>query len=118
MSLSCDKEKKHKRPFLTFNDFTGKSCCLQVQAHKVVLAACSPFFRQILAHSQNQLNPFFYLKGVSIDDLNSILNFMYNGEVNIAQVRLLQFDQKATWFFSILDIYNNDNLTNSMINYA
>ena len=52
-----------------------------VQAHKVVLAACSPLFRRILAHNQNQPNPLLYLKGVSFDDLNSVLNFMYHGEV-------------------------------------
>ena len=59
----------------------------QVQAHKVVLAVCSPLFRRILAHNQNQLNPLLYLKGISIDDLNAVLNFMYHGEVNIPQVR-------------------------------
>ena len=34
-----------------------------IQAHKVVLAACSPFFRKILNHQKNQQNPLLYLKG-------------------------------------------------------
>ncbi len=38
---------------------------LLFQAHKVILAACSPLFRRILGHNQNQLNPFLYLKGIN-----------------------------------------------------
>ena len=51
------------------------------KAHKVVLAACSPFFRKILNHPKSQQNPFLYMMGVDRDDLNGILNFMYNGEI-------------------------------------
>ena len=37
-----------------------------IQAHKVILAACSPFFRMILSHQRNQQNPLIYLKGMVI----------------------------------------------------
>ena len=39
----------------------------QIQAHKVILSACSPFF----------LFPLLYLKGVKYKELLSVLNFMY-----------------------------------------
>ena len=57
----------------------------QVQAHKVILSACSPFFRNILRRNPHQ-HPLLYLKGVKYKELLSVLNFMYQGEVNVAQV--------------------------------
>ena len=62
----------------------------QIQAHKVILSACSPFFRNILRRNPHQ-HPLLYLKGVKYQDVLSVLNFMYNGEVNIAQEELNTF---------------------------
>lgn len=62
-----------------------------VQAHKVILAACSPLFRKILARQKNQQNPFLYLKGIRLKELQAVLNFMYHGEVNVAQDSLNNF---------------------------
>jgi len=62
----------------------------QIQAHKVILSACSPFFRNILRRNPHQ-NPLLYLKGVRFTDLKSVLNFIYNGEVNVAQEELNTF---------------------------
>jgi len=62
----------------------------QISAHKVILSACSPFFRNILRRNPHQ-HPLLYLKGVKYTDLQSVLNFMYNGEVNVAQEELNSF---------------------------
>jgi len=62
----------------------------QMQAHKVILSACSPFFRGILRRNKHD-NPLLYLKGVRFNDLVSVLNFMYHGEVNVAQEELNSF---------------------------
>jgi len=62
----------------------------QIQTHKVILSACSPFFRNILRRNPHQ-HPLLYLKGVKYTDLQSVLNFMYHGEVNIAQEELNSF---------------------------
>jgi len=62
----------------------------QIQAHKVILSACSPFFRQILRRNVHQ-HPLLYLKGVKYTDIQSVLNFMYHGEVNVAQEDLNSF---------------------------
>jgi len=62
----------------------------QVQAHKVILSACSPFFRNILRRNPHQ-HPLLYLKGVKYQELLSVLNFMYQGEVNVAQEELNSF---------------------------
>jgi len=62
----------------------------QVQAHKVILSACSPFFRNILRRNPHA-HPLLYLKGVKYQELLSVLNFMYQGEVNVAQEELNSF---------------------------
>jgi len=62
----------------------------QVQAHKVILSACSPFFRSVLRRNPHQ-HPLLYLKGVKYQEILSVLNFMYMGEVNVAQEELNSF---------------------------
>jgi len=62
----------------------------QMQAHKVILSACSPFFRTVLRRNKHE-HPLLYLKGVKYTDLVSVLNFMYHGEVNVAQEELNSF---------------------------
>jgi len=62
----------------------------QLQAHKVILSACSPFFRTVLKRNKHD-HPLLYLKGVKYIDLVAVLNFMYHGEVNVAQEELNSF---------------------------
>jgi len=68
-----------------------------IQAHKVILSACSPFFRNLLRRQQPNGgvggggNPIIYLRGISYTDMESVLSFMYHGEVNVAQDQLNSF---------------------------
>jgi hypothetical protein len=62
----------------------------QIQAHKVILSACSPFFHKILRRNPHQ-HPLLYMKGVKSSDMESLLDFMYHGEVNVAQEELNTF---------------------------
>ena len=62
----------------------------QIQAHKVILSACSPFFRSVLKKHPHH-HPLLYLKGVQQSDLQAVLNFMYHGEVLVAQDDLNSF---------------------------
>jgi len=73
-----------------FFDCTLSCGSRQIQAHKLILSACSPFFRSILRQNPHQ-HPLLYLKGVEYTDLQSVLNFMYHGEVNVAQEELNSF---------------------------
>jgi len=62
----------------------------QVLAHKVILSACSPFFRAVLRKNPHS-HPLLYLKGVKYKDMQAVLNFMYHGEVNVSQEDLNSF---------------------------
>jgi len=62
----------------------------QIQAHKVILSACSPFFKNILRRNPHQ-HPLLYMRNIKFSDLQSVLNFMYHGEVNVAQEELNSF---------------------------
>jgi len=63
-----------------------------IPAHKVILAACSPLFRKILSRQKShQPSPFLYLKGIHLKELQAVLNFIYHGEVNVAQDALNAF---------------------------
>ena len=62
----------------------------QIQAHKVILSACSTFFRTVLRRHPNP-HPLIYMKGVEFKELQNILNFMYMGEVNLAHEELRSF---------------------------
>lgn len=65
----------------------------QLQAHKVILSACSPFFRSVLRRNQGAAAQqlVLYLKGVTYRDMEAVLTFMYHGEVNVAQDDLNSF---------------------------
>jgi len=66
-----------------------------LSAHKVILSACSSFFRNILRRTKNHQNLLLYLKGVSAKEMECVLNFMYHGEVSVAQNDLNSFLQVA-----------------------
>jgi len=81
---------KELRDDKDFFDITIACDDEQIQAHKVILSACSPFFRSVLRRNPHQ-HPLLYLKGVRYVDLQSVMNFMYHGEVNVAQEELNAF---------------------------
>ena len=62
----------------------------QFQAHKFVLSASSPFFKDILRNNKHT-HPLIYLKGIRAGALESVLDFLYRGEVNIYQEDLNDF---------------------------
>eukprot|EP00092_Neocalanus_flemingeri_P038499 GFUD01041910.1.p1 GENE.GFUD01041910.1~~GFUD01041910.1.p1 ORF type:complete len:541 (-),score=80.66 GFUD01041910.1:26-1648(-) len=60
------------------------------QAHRVILAACSPTFREMIRHCSHH-HPVLYLRGVRKMDLVALLDFMYHGETSLAEEELETF---------------------------
>ena len=63
----------------------------QSKAHRNILSACSPIFRDILQVSPKNNHPVIYLRGIQHSDLESILQFIYLGETSINQDRIDDF---------------------------
>ncbi|KAG1655884.1 Protein bric-a-brac 2 [Nymphon striatum] len=55
-----------------------------VKAHKLVLSACSPFFEELFRNNPCK-HPIIILKDMTSSDLETIVKFMYKGEVSISQ---------------------------------
>ena len=62
----------------------------QVEAHKVILAASSPFFQNLLKKNKHP-HPLIYMRGVQSSDLVAIIDFLYIGEANVYQENLDSF---------------------------
>ncbi|XP_034943167.1 transcription factor GAGA-like isoform X6 [Chelonus insularis] len=63
-------------------------------AHKIVLSAASPFLLDLLKSTPCQ-HPVVMLAGISSDDLESLLEFVYRGEVSVEPSQLPSLLQAA-----------------------
>lgn len=61
-----------------------------LKAHKMVLSACSPYFQTLFVNNPDK-HPIVILKDVPYNDMRSLLDFMYRGEVSVDQERLTAF---------------------------
>ena len=68
---------------------------VSISSHKVVLSACSPFFRNVLKRNQHQ-HPLLYLNGVKSTDLKNILDYVYRGEVQIFEDQIDSLSKAAS----------------------
>ena len=62
----------------------------QVEAHKVILASSSPFFKNLLEKNKHT-HPLIYMRGVKSDELLPLVDFLYFGEAKIDQDNLESF---------------------------
>ena len=75
VTLVCDDQKLYK-------------------SHKFILSASSDVFKAIFS-DESQSPPMIYLRGVSHEDLELILCFIYRGQVTFEQERLSKFLEVA-----------------------
>ena len=62
----------------------------QVEAHKVVLASSSLFFKDLLRKNRHP-HPLLYMRALKSEDLIAIVDFLYFGEANIFRENLDSF---------------------------
>lgn len=78
---------------LSENDLVDVTLAVEGQlitAHKLVLSVCSPYFKNIFKRNPCQ-HPVIILKDVNYTEMEALLKFMYQGEVNIKHKDLSTF---------------------------
>ena len=64
------------------------------QAHRFILSASSPALKNLLLHNPHP-NPVIFLRGISHQELDSILQFIYLGEVSVSKDNFQKFSNAA-----------------------
>ena len=62
----------------------------QVEAHKVILAASSPFFQDLLKRNKHP-HPLIFMRNVSSENLEAMIDFLYLGEARLLEESLQGF---------------------------
>ena len=102
VSLHWDDFKDHVNEafqnLIGDNDFADVTLACgdgqQIKAHKVILAASSPFLENLL-RSNAHPHPLIFMRGVEFDNLQAIVNWLYCGETSVYQENLESFLQVA-----------------------
>ena len=84
------RQLRQEKDFFDVTLVSNDEIQLPAHKHKLVLSACSGFFKSIFktnAHS----HPLLYLSGVTSSNLNFILDYIYQGEVQLYQEQLDSF---------------------------
>ena len=97
-NLSWHNYTDHLREMLhgmmTSNEFTDVTLVSedkkQFKAHKVVLSASSPFFKNIFNLNLFS-NSIIYLRGIQSDELESIIQYIYLGQATFCEDRTNEF---------------------------
>lgn len=77
-----------------FTDVTIACEGQRLQAHKVVLSACSPYFKELFKTNPCS-HPIVFMRDVEARHIIALMEFMYAGEVNISQAHLSSFLKTA-----------------------
>ena len=77
-----------------------------IKAHKVVLGACSPVFKEMLTKSESSI---IELKEVGHEEIESILEFIYLGKATLHQERMKEFLDVAQKL-QIKELCNDDKI--------
>ena len=64
---------------------------LPFRAHRNILAACSTVMNSMLQFGGPTPNPIIYLRGINHRELESLLQFIYEGQVTLSQNRVQEF---------------------------
>ena len=89
-----------------FCDVTLACDNTSIKCHKMILSACSSYFQTLFMENTCE-HPIVFLKDIKIGEVRAILDYMYKGEVNVAQEELpgkKNLNLKYLEFFNIFEI--------------
>ena len=94
--LARNEMYKYLRDYSLFSEVT--LVCnddKHIKAHKVILSSFSSLFKRMFVNNQHP-QPIIFLRGVAINDLDAILDFIYYGEASVAQENFSSFLETAS----------------------
>lgn len=83
--------------FRSEEDYCDATLCCEgrtIVAHKIILSACSMYLRKIFKENPSQHSVIIF-KNIKYDDLLAIVDYMYQGEVNIEEGAITTFLKTA-----------------------
>ncbi len=93
----CLRWNNHRNNLLTvleqllqteaFCDVTLACDNTSIKCHKMILSACSSYFQTLFMENTCE-HPIVFLKDIKYAEIRAILDYMYKGEVNVAQEEL------------------------------
>ena len=63
----------------------------EIRAHRNIISACSPVFKNMLEIDTSNVHPLIYLRGIKYSEMESIMQFIYLGEATINQEKTNDF---------------------------
>ena len=67
----------------------------QIKAHRMVISSFSPVLRNIVKLNHQISHTFIYLRRIKFGDLQNLVHFMYQGELNVAEEDVSSFLEVA-----------------------
>ena len=74
----------------------------EVSAHKMVLAACSPYFYAMFTSFEESKSERVTLQGVDATALQLLVDYVYTSEVHVTEDNVQVCIQKMTFFFKLI----------------
>lgn len=85
-----------------------------IKCHRIILAACSGYFQSLFVHDNvylagggQQQHPIVVFKDIQLTELKAILEFIYRGEVSVAQEQVGAL-LKAAESLKVKGLYSED----------
>ena len=90
-----DHLRETLKEMMTSTDFTDVTLVTDdkqhIRAHRNILSACSPVFKNILKLGSGNTQPVIYLRGIQYSELESIMQYIYLGEARLHEERMGEF---------------------------
>ena len=90
-----DHLRETLKEMMTSTDFTDVTLVTDdkqhIMAHRNILSACSPVFKNILKLGSGNTHPVIYLRGIQYSELESIMQYIYLGEARLHEERMGEF---------------------------
>merc|ERR1712218_348558 len=81
-----------------------------IRAHRNILGACSPVFKNILNLDSSIANPVIYLRGIQSSEMESIMQFIYQGKTSFNELLTVSKNLEIKELATVININNKSSV--------